>query len=266
MPNTIFNRPDLSAFTRLDGLGLEVTGQHIEADHAVLACRITGEDRWCRRCGCQGVARGTVIRRLAHEPYGSHPTILHVSVRRYWCQACAHVWRHTPYGDKYVTVILDVTPVRDRNGPPALGHGPGSILGEASKPGWPPSPTRGVSALRSSRWMDSPGSRAPPLKNSPVRGRSWIPSVSYAWPVMLSMSVAGASNKNCTIGAGVPWIPCTSSAGCYTPDPACSSHASDTRSSTCSPAIATSPSRSHGAPTRTSSAPTAIPTQSAVRH
>ena len=24
--------------------------------------------------------------------------------------------RHTPYGDKYVTVILDVTPVRDRNG------------------------------------------------------------------------------------------------------------------------------------------------------
>ena len=27
-----------------------------------------------------------------------------------------HVWRHTPYGDKYVTVILDVTPVRDRSG------------------------------------------------------------------------------------------------------------------------------------------------------
>ena len=35
MSNTIFDRPDLSAFTRLDGLGLEVTGQHIEADHAV---------------------------------------------------------------------------------------------------------------------------------------------------------------------------------------------------------------------------------------
>ena len=28
--------------------------------------------------------------------------------------------RHTPYGDKYVTVILDVTPVRDRNGPTRL--------------------------------------------------------------------------------------------------------------------------------------------------
>ena len=90
--------------------------------------------------------------------------MLHVSVRRYRCQECAHVWRqnmsaaadprvklsraavrwaltdqrsarcegvrvigvdehvwrHTPYGDKYVTVILDVTPVRDRRGPSRL--------------------------------------------------------------------------------------------------------------------------------------------------
>ena len=93
MASTIFNRPDLSAFTRLDGLGLEVTGQRIEADHAVLACRITGEDRWCRRCGCQGICRDTVVRRLAHEPCGWRPTILHVSVRRYRCETCAHVWR-----------------------------------------------------------------------------------------------------------------------------------------------------------------------------
>ena len=53
MANTIFDLPDLSAFTRLDDLGLEVTGQRIEADHAVLAYRITGEDRWCRRAGHQ---------------------------------------------------------------------------------------------------------------------------------------------------------------------------------------------------------------------
>ena len=165
----------------------------------VLACRITGEDRWCRRCGCQGVARDTVVRRLAHVPCGWRPTIVHVSVRRYRCQGCAHVWRqdmshaadpraklsraavrwaltglvvhhvtvarisqalgvswntantavlgegarllindparfdgvrvigvdehvwrHTPYGDKYVTVILDVTPVHDRSGPSRL--------------------------------------------------------------------------------------------------------------------------------------------------
>ena len=199
MPNTTFDRPDLSAFTRLDELGLEVTGQRIWPDHAVLACRIVAEDRWCRRCGGEGVARDTVVRRLAHEPYGWRPTIVHVSVRRYRCQGCSHVWRqdmsqaadpraklsraavrwaltglvvhhltvariaqalgvswntantavlaegerslindptrfegvrvigvdehvwrHTPYGDKFVTVILDVTPVHDRSGPSRL--------------------------------------------------------------------------------------------------------------------------------------------------
>ena len=199
MPNTTFDRPDLSTFTHLDDLGLEVTGQRMWPDHAVLACRIVSEDRWCRRCGCQGEARDTVVRRLAHEPYGWRPTILHVSVRRYRCQECAHVWRqdmsqaadpraklsraavrwaltglvvhhltvariaqalgvswntantavlaegerslindptrfegvrvigvdehvwrHTPYGDKYVTVILDLTPIRDRRGPSRL--------------------------------------------------------------------------------------------------------------------------------------------------
>ena len=176
-----------------------MTGQRIEPDHAVLACRIVGEDWWCRRCGCQGAARDTVIRRLAHEPYGWRPTILHVSVRRYRCQTCAHVWRqdmsqaaqpraklshsavrwaltglvihhltvprisqalavswntantavlgegqrllindptrfdgvrvigvdehvwrHTPHQDRYVTVILDLTPIRDRSGPSRL--------------------------------------------------------------------------------------------------------------------------------------------------
>ena len=183
----------------LDGLGLEVMGQSVGGGRTVLACKVVGEDRWCRRCGCQGEARDTVIRRPAHEPYGWRPTILHVSVRRYRCQTCAHVWRqnmsaaadpraklsraavrwalmglvvhhltvariadvlavswntantailgegqriliddpdrfdgvrvigvdehvwrHTPYGDKYVTVILDLTPIRDRSGPSRL--------------------------------------------------------------------------------------------------------------------------------------------------
>ncbi len=277
MSNTTFDRPDLSAFTRLDDLGLEVTGQRMWPDHAVLACRIVAEDRWCQRCGCQGVARDTVIRRLAHEPYGWRPTFLHVSVRRYRCPECAHVWRqdmsqaadpraklsraavrwaltgvvvhhvtvarisqalgvswntantavvdegerslindptryegvrvigvdehvwrHTPYGDKYVTVILDLTPIRDRSGHSRLLD---MVPGRSKRvfTTWLASaPTRGVSALRSSRWMDSPGLRAPPLKSSPTRGRSWIPSTSYTWPVMLSMSVAGAFSKNFT--------------------------------------------------------------------
>ena len=64
----------------------------MENGHAVLACRIAGEDRWCRRCGCQGEVHDTVVRRPAHEPNGWRPTILHLSVRRYRCQECAHVW------------------------------------------------------------------------------------------------------------------------------------------------------------------------------
>lgn len=70
MPNTTFDRSDLSAFARLDDLGLELTGQRIWPDHAVLACRIVSEDRWYRRCESQGEARDTVVRCLAHEPYG----------------------------------------------------------------------------------------------------------------------------------------------------------------------------------------------------
>jgi len=31
-----------------------------------------------------------------------------------------HVWRHTPYGDRYVTVIVDLTPIRDGSGPSRL--------------------------------------------------------------------------------------------------------------------------------------------------
>ena len=78
MSNTTFDRPDLSAFTRLYDLGLEVTGQRIEADHAVLACRITGADRWCRRCGYQGICRDTLGRTLKRRAgdilaYFDHP-------------------------------------------------------------------------------------------------------------------------------------------------------------------------------------------------
>ena len=34
-----------------------------------------------------------MVRRLAHEPCGWRPTIVHVSVGRCRCPECAHVWR-----------------------------------------------------------------------------------------------------------------------------------------------------------------------------
>jgi transposase len=84
---------DLTAFCGLDELGLEAVGQRIEPDRAVVACRVVEPDQWCRRCGCEGSPRDTVIRRLAHEPLGWRPTTLLISVRRYRCTNCGHVWR-----------------------------------------------------------------------------------------------------------------------------------------------------------------------------
>ncbi len=80
-------------FCRLDELGLEVTGQRLEPDCAVLACRVVAPDEWCRRCGSEGSPRDTVTRRLAHEPLGWRPTTLLVTVVRYRCSGCGHVWR-----------------------------------------------------------------------------------------------------------------------------------------------------------------------------
>ena len=69
---------------------------------------------------------------------------------------------------------------------------------------------------------------------------------------MLLMSAADVSSKNFTIGAGAPRIPCTRPAVCSTPAHAYSRRSSNTASSTCSSAIATSHSKSPGASTRTS--------------
>ena len=91
MVDATFARPDLTTFARLDEFGLEVVGQRVEPDRAVLACRVVEPDRWCRRCGCEGAPRGTVTRRLAHEPLGWRPTTLVVTVYR--CTGCGHVWR-----------------------------------------------------------------------------------------------------------------------------------------------------------------------------
>ena len=93
MPDATFACPDLTTFARLDGLGLEVVGQRLEPDCAVLACRVVEPDQWCRRCGCEGAPRDTVMRQLAHEPLGWRPTTLEVTVRRYRCTGCGHVWR-----------------------------------------------------------------------------------------------------------------------------------------------------------------------------
>jgi transposase len=69
---------------------------HLEPDRAGRACRVVdamdGREGWCHRCGVEG-ARDTVTRRLAHVPLGWQPTTLLVTIRRYKCTGCGHVWR-----------------------------------------------------------------------------------------------------------------------------------------------------------------------------
>jgi transposase len=199
VPDSTFGDPDLTTFCRLDELGLVATGQFLEPDRAVIACRVVEPGDACTRCESRGVPRDTVTRLLAHEPFGWRPTLLLVTVRRYRCRSCGrvwrqdttkaaqprarlsrrglrwaleglvvghlsmariaaalgvswntansavlaegrrvlindpdrfngvqvigvdeHVWRHTRRGDKYATVIIDLTPVRDGTGPSRL--------------------------------------------------------------------------------------------------------------------------------------------------
>ena len=93
MSNATFTAPDLTRFCGLDELGLEVTGQQITKQRAVVECRVVEPDQWCHECGCQGIARDTVTRELAHEPFGWRPTTLLVRLRRYKCSGCGRVWR-----------------------------------------------------------------------------------------------------------------------------------------------------------------------------
>lgn len=199
MSNATFAVPCLTTFCRLDELGLQAVGQRLDADRTVIECRVAEPDPWCRECGAEGVPRDTVVRRLAHEPFGHRPTTLLVRVRRYRCAHCGkawrqdtskaaaprakisrgglgwaltaivvdhltvaraaaglgvswntannaiisegrrrliddparfegvttigvdeHVWRHTRLGEKYVTVIIDLTPAREKTGPARL--------------------------------------------------------------------------------------------------------------------------------------------------
>ena len=82
----------MSTFRSLDDLWLQATVQHTGKRQTVLAYRITSDYWWCERCGCQGKASNAAVRLMSNEPYGQCPTILHVSVRCYRCQECAHVW------------------------------------------------------------------------------------------------------------------------------------------------------------------------------
>ena len=111
---------------------LRVAPQHERSDRSTreaLACGGTLGADGRARSSCDGGARLPGPRSVLEEP----PTPLScpkgarlLNNDPAWFEGVRvigvdeHVWRHTPYGDKYVTVILDVTPIHDRSGPSRL--------------------------------------------------------------------------------------------------------------------------------------------------
>ena len=225
-----------------------MVGQQRESGLAVLACRVTEPDRWCRRCGCEGSPRDSVTRRLAHEPFGWRPTTLLVTVCRYRCAGCGHVWRqdtslvaepramltraglrwalegivcqhltvsrvaealgvawntandavlaegrrvlindparfdgvrvlgvdehvwrHTRKGDKYVTVIIDLTGIRDGTGPSRLLDMVKGRRKQAFKTWLADRPKLWRAGVEVVAMDGSPASRPPPPRNCPKR-------------------------------------------------------------------------------------------------
>lgn len=71
-----FQAPDLTRFCWLDELGLEVIGQRVSAQGAVLECRVVELDEFRRGCGAAGQERDTVARPPARSPFGQRPTTL----------------------------------------------------------------------------------------------------------------------------------------------------------------------------------------------
>jgi transposase len=245
-----YARPDLTTFARLEELSLEVVGQRLEPARAVLACRVVEPDQWCRSCGCEDLACDTVTRQLAHEPLGWRPTTLVVTIRRYRCTGCGHVWRqdtslaaepcarlsrrglrwaleglvvqhltvarvaeglgvawdtannavlaegkrvliddagrfegvtaigvdehvwrHTRRGDKYVTVIIDLTGIRDGTGGAVLLDMVEGRSKQAFKTLLADRPQAWRDGSRSSRSMGSPASRQLQPRSYPTRSR-----------------------------------------------------------------------------------------------
>ena len=101
MHHATFASPDLTTFCRLDDLGLTVVGQRLDPGRAVLECRMTDPDRWCRVCGAEGIPRGTSARRLAHEPFGHRPTLLLLRIRRFTCSGCGRFWLNIRLSERH---------------------------------------------------------------------------------------------------------------------------------------------------------------------
>ena len=87
------------------------------------------------------------------------------------------MWRHTRRGDRYVTVVIDLTPVRDRSGPARLlDVAPGRSKKAIQDLALPARPGLAWAGRGGSHGRVHRVPRAPPARSSHRPGRSWAPT------------------------------------------------------------------------------------------
>jgi hypothetical protein len=127
-----------------------------------------------------------------------------------------HVWRHTRLGEKFVTVVIDLTPIREKTGP--------------------------------SRLLDMVEGRSKQVFKTWLAGRP-IRSTSFASPATPWMSAVAASSSPCTTGGAGRTTRSTRPAAHSTPAPGSSPTGSKPTSRHYSLSPSTSRSRQPGAST-----------------
>lgn len=114
-----------------------------------------------------------------------------------------HVWRHTRCGDKYVTIVVDLTPVRNKTGRPACSMCWKAAPNKPLSNGYRVAPNRGVTRSKALPWTVLRGlnlqRKKPCLKPKPC----WILSMSCAGQATCWMNAAGVCNTTSWAAEGV---------------------------------------------------------------
>ena len=146
-----------------------------------------------------------------------------------------HVWRHTRKGDKYVTVIIDLTPIRDRTGPARLLDMVEGRSKAAFKTWLTERPQAWRNAVEVVAMDGFTGFKTAAAEELPGRSRSWTPSMSSGSPQTLWTGADAASNTTSTATAASRATRCTERGGPCTPAKTCSPTASANACSGSSP-------------------------------
>jgi hypothetical protein len=109
-----------------------------------------------------------------------------------------HVWRHTRRGDKYVTVIIGLTPIRDGTGPARLFDMVEGRSKEAFKIWLAPRPEAWRDEIEVVARHGFTGFKAATTEGFPTGLLSWISPTSSGWPATRSIGAGGGSSRQST--------------------------------------------------------------------